>query len=137
MKFILVNNAGDSPENPIVKGLQFRVSLHKHDATVMISRAWITHGSSKSLDVTDVTGSVTENDADAFYDVITGTEIKSEAPALLNVLHWTTSDGVHVKRGIFCAERPEHDILLNGYDGKDVLKPRIIPTLLPFGVGGT
>ena len=137
MKFIVVNNAGDSPENPVVNGLKFRVTLHKHDSTVTISRAWITHGSSSSEDVTDMTSLVTENDEDAFYDAITGTEIKSSDPSLLNVLHWTTSDGVHVKRGLFCADRPEHDILINGYDGKDVLKPRIIPTLLPFGVGGT
>ncbi len=137
MKFIVVNNAGDSPENPVVTGFKFRVTLHKHSALVTVSRAWITHGGSASMDVTDVTGSVTENDEDAFYDVTTGTEIKSDTPALLNVLHWTTSDGVHIKRGLFCAERPEHEILFNGYDAKDATKPRIIPTLLPFGVGGT
>ncbi len=137
MKFIVVNNAGDSVENPLVEGLSFRVTLHKHSSTVTISRAWITHGSSSSEDVTDMTSVVTENDEDAFYDVTTGTEIKADKPSLLNVLHWTTSDGVHVKRGLFCADRPEHEILFNGYDAKDVTKPRIIPTLLPFGVGGT
>jgi hypothetical protein len=137
MKFIVVNNAGDSPENPVVKGLKFRVTFNKHDSTVTITRAWITHGSSNSTDLTDLTTSVTESDEDAFYDAITGTELKTATPSLLNVLHWTTSDGVHVKRGLFCAERPEHEILFNGYDAKDVLKPRIIPTLLPFGVGGT
>jgi len=137
MNFIVVNNAGDSPDNPVVEGLKIRVTLNKHDSSVTITRAWITHGGSSSEDVTDMTTSVTESDENAFYDATTGTEIKSGTPSLLNVLHWTTSDGVHVKRGLFCAERPEHDILMNGYDGKDVLKPRIVPTLLPFGVGGT
>jgi hypothetical protein len=123
---LTVNHAGDSPENPLVTGLAFRLKIHKHGSSVTIRKCWISHGSASGEIVTELTSSVVEMDEEAYVDITVGTELRSSTPSMLNVIHWTTSDEVHEKRAVYCADRPPHEILLDGYDAQDPFKPYVI-----------
>lgn len=130
MLYLNVNNAGDCPENPLVEGMAYRIYLHKHGTSAAIRKCWVSHDQASSEDATELTTSVVVNEQEAYVDVLVGDELKVGTPPRLNVIHWTTDDSVHEKRAVYCAGHPPHEVLLDGYDAQDPMKPYVVHRFL-------
>lgn len=121
---IRLNRSGDSPDNPILAGIHFRIRHHKHSSGQGLRRCWVTRDGEVFR---DLTARCVETESEIYVDVVAGTDLEADFPALLNTVNLTTSDEVQVRYGVWVAEVPPHVILLDGYDGQDPTKPIVIP----------
>jgi len=144
-KFVTLNNAGNSPENPVVPGITFWIVYHRH-AGEALRKLWIQRPAEPLPGhlYTDLTSRVVTTASDFSCRVVSGTDLKPAtdytAPQL-NKIMWTTSHGLSISY-IYVAPGPvdddgewktgERSILLNGYDGYDPYNP-----LLDYGDAST
>lgn len=122
-RMVLLNRSGDVQDNPILAGLRFRVKLHKH-GDESLRRCWVTRDGSVFK---DLTARCVETETQVYVDVVAGTDLEADFPALLNRINFTTSDEVHHSFGVWIADVPPHVVLLDGYDGQDPDHPIVVP----------
>jgi len=124
LKMLIVNHAGDHPDNPVLEGMAIQVALHKQDASETLRKCWVSaYGPSGAIRRV-LTPYIVEYDESFRINLITGQHLEAGFPAVLNVIHWTTTSG-HSKAGVYVATYPTHMIELDGYDGQDMYEPLI------------
>lgn len=122
LRMLKVNNAGDYGENPVLEGVQFTAILHKHNAADQFLKVWVTTEADGV--VVDATDRATETDEEVSVTLIAGDDLVAGFPAILNTIHFTTTNG-HVKGGIYCAT-PRAMVLLDGYNADNENRPAIL-----------
>lgn len=122
LRMLRLNNAGDYADNPIVTGVRFTARLHKHGEEEEFLKCWTTVAGEI---VADVTTRCVVSDEEVEVDLEVGEDLTPGFPAVLNIIHFTTSYG-HVKGGIFCADLPRASVLLDGYNADDEARPAIL-----------
>jgi hypothetical protein len=118
-----LNRSGDYADNPILEGVAFTARLHKHNATEEFLKAWVT--TEDDGVVVDLTDRCVVADEEVEVEMLCGTDTVVGFPAVLNVIHFTTTFG-HVKGGIFCATKPSAMVLLDGYNADDPDTPAVL-----------
>jgi len=77
----------------------------------------------------NLTSIVVETDEEITVDIVAGTNLQAGTPSVLNVIHFTTTDDVHVFKGIYVASRPTNEIEIDGYNAGDFNEPMVWPFL--------
>lgn len=121
LRMARLNNAGDDRVNPIFSGCWFRVTYHKHLSTETMLKCWVTSG---NVVFSDLTARVVDDEDLLYVDVVAGTDMESDTVAVLNKIHFTTTNG-HSKVGIWVASAPANMITMDGYSATDALAPAI------------
>ena len=129
MRYITINHAGDSVNNPILADttgstIRFRATLNKQNSSETLKSCWI-YANNKVF--TDLTSKCVETDYTVYVDIIGGTDTytPNRVPQL-NLLYFSTTLGVS-KYGFYSVRTPLKVITLDGYDGRDSSKPLIYP----------
>ena len=121
--YLILNNGGDSVENPILAGLHFRATLNKHNAEETLRRCWV---SVNDAVFTDLTSSCVTTDYTIYIDLESDVDFSYDDPPVKNTLHFTTTN-CHVKAHIYVATQPDAMVLLDGYNANQILEPIIVP----------
>lgn len=122
LRMLRVNNAGDFADNPVIEGVRFVATLHKHNAAETFLKAWT---SVEDEIISDLTDAATVEDEEVFVTLTVGVDLHVGFPAVLNVIHFTTSAG-QVKGGLWCATQPRAMVLLDGYNANDPELPAVL-----------
>jgi len=118
-----LNHGGNDADNPILEGMTLQVKLHKNSAQ-SLRQAWVQVGATVHYDLTSV---AVETDTEVTINLTAGTELQAGAPAVRNVIHFTTTDHNHVKQVVYVATQPSALITLDGYNADDPVSPFIWP----------
>jgi hypothetical protein len=130
-----LNNAGDSPDNPIIKGFSFRVVMHKHNENDHLRHCWITTHQVGGGVYIDLTHYCVETATEIYVDIPKGMQQLIKKPwidgglidpvsPVLNIIHFTSTSG-HVQAGFWISNEPPNMICIDGYNAKDRTKPLI------------
>lgn len=129
MRYLLLNRAGNSEDNPILADMvnydiRFLVTLYKQDSSEQLKQCWIRADNRIYTVLTDLCG---ETDYTIYVTIINGkhTYAPSYTPTL-NTIYFTTTKGV-AKYGFYIARCPNKMITLDGYDAHDSGSPLIYP----------
>jgi hypothetical protein len=117
-----LNGAGEDKDNPIVLGIHFRITYHKHGPSETFKKCWIT---SNDEVFSDLTSRCIESSTTIYVDVESGVDLESDAPAILNKMHFTTNFG-HIKYGIWVTKVDAVAVVtLDGYNATISANPYI------------
>jgi len=90
----VLNNAGDSVENPIVQGAYFTLKIHKWHKDVKLKKAWVTvNGKIYRVFTNNVTSETDEYISWSF--VAQPPYVAVSDPPQRNIFHITTTNGQH------------------------------------------
>lgn len=121
-EMVTLNLAGNYRENPIMSGAHFRITLHKHSSDDVLVACWITVD---DVVYADITARCVDGTTTTYVDVEAGVDLVADAPAQLNMVHFTMSESGHIKRGVYVATAPVNVVEIDGYNAEDVGAPFI------------
>lgn len=123
-----LNNAGDSPRNPIIKGIRFTYRYHRHGPNEVF-KSLLVRDTAANL-IFDLSANVVEaSDYLLTVAVNSATNLLSGFPnPVLNIFHMTTEiNGVFhfAKHGLWVVDVIDNMVLLDGYNANVEERPTI------------
>lgn len=103
-------------------GAAFRITYHKHTAEETLKSAWIT---ADGESVADLTARCVDDGGTLYVDVTAGVDLRSGAPAVLNWIRFSTTNGT-VKSSAWVADTSAVSVVtLDGYDAREENNPYV------------
>lgn len=135
MRYLTLNNAGDSENNPIVATtttfktvtgyVNFRATLNKQNSSETLKSCWI-YANNKIFK--SLTSQCVETDYSIHVDIDNGvdTYVAVDRQPHLNILYISTTNGV-AKYAFYAILFPAAIITLDGYNADTLNKPLVYP----------